>query len=221
MNTNSGFTEAETAGDGYPIWASAEEVLEGSMKSYSDDEIQKLVEVAVAAATSEMQATIDRLEAEKNGIVEEVDNVAQIAKLTETISDLQAQLDTAVIEAENAKSEHSALVALLEEVEAEKLRQAEIAQLRDERLAKVAEVSSFPEDYLASNADRWAAMSEETFEAACADYAAASKKDSKATETIPSETALSAKAETAKSAISAYSEVFGLLGSGVDVRKVL
>ena len=102
-----------------------------------------------------------------------------------------------MLEAEKAKNDHAELVSLLEQAQADAERAAEIAARKDERLAKVREVASFPEEYLTANSDRWAAMGDEDFEVLVADYAAVSAKKVEGEGVIPVETAMNNERETA------------------------
>lgn len=185
-------------------------------QTYSEEEVQSLVSKAVAEATKDLQDEIASLKQES-----EVDAkvAAAVAELEEKIKELQSSLDTAVLEAEAAKAERESVMAWLEEETQRAEREAEIAKLREERLAQVAEVASFPQDYLEHNAERWAAMSEEDFTAALEDYRAVSIK--KPEDAIPEATALVAAREIASEDKSAAKEIFSLRRSGVDPRQVV
>lgn len=179
---------------------------------------------AVVAKVESLTAELSELKASAEQ--EAVD--ARIAELDEKhaaeVAEIQAKLDTAVLEAEEARKE---LEAAKEYAEAEaKAWQdaAEVAERREDRLARVKEVASFPEDYLESNADRWAAMDEDSFEAALSDYAAVPKaevaEDSEKETEVPTETALETERETAGATESAVSSVLSFRAQGIDPRTV-
>lgn len=207
------------ASDGLPMWATQEQILEEDMKTYSEDEVEALVQKAVADATAELSTKLAGIEAEKTD-AEKAEVATQMAELDEKIKELHAKLDTAVLETANANQEKADLVAYLESVNADAERAAEIASLRTERVAKVAEVAAFPQEYLDANTDRWAAMTEQDFEAAVADYAVVAKKDS-GTNQIPSGTALTATKEVSTNEGSAFGAIFSLRSVGVDARTIL
>jgi multidrug resistance efflux pump len=132
-----------------------------------------------AATESETAARIDAFKA---------DAEAQIAEV-------RAQLDTAVLEAQQAKSELDTFKAELAALAEAEAAQAAIEARRDERLARVKEVASFPEEYLTLNADRFAAMSDEDFEEKVAEWAMISSKTPAVAGGIPAKTALVAARE--------------------------
>ena len=166
--------------------------------TFTEEEVKAEVAKAVALATAALETQVAELrtsQAEEN-------LKAEIAKAVEAkdaeIAALQAQLDTAVLEAEKAKNDHAELVSLLEQAQADAERAAEIAARKDERLAKVREVASFPEEYLTANSDRWASMADEDFAVLVADYAAVSEKKVVEGESrIPVETAMEGERITA------------------------
>lgn len=178
---------ADSTGTGTPVPQTAKETEGGAMSdTFTEEDVKAEVAKAVAALEAQI-ADLRSSQAEEN-------LKAEIAKAIEAkdadIAALQAQLDTAVLEAEKAKSDHAELVSLLEQAQADAERAAEIAARKDERLTKVREVASFPEEYLTANADRWAAMADEDFTVLCADYSAVSEKKSVTETTVPVETAM-------------------------------
>jgi hypothetical protein len=211
------------AHDGLPIEATADEILvEENMATFTEDEVKALVEKAVGDATGELQAKLEEVEAAKKEL-ETKDVEITIASLNETVKEIQAKLDTAILEAEAAKNEKAELTAYLEAEKAAADKEAEIAELSKVRVAKVAEVASFPQEYLEANTDRWARMSEEDFDASVADYAAvAAKKDTSGNEMIPEHTSLKASKESEKKngSIPRHA-VFELRKLGVDAREAL
>lgn len=164
----------------------------------------KIAELTTATATSQTDAAV----------------AAAKAELEAQISDLQAKLDTAVLEAQAAKEDRDATVSYLEGEAAAVEAAAAIAARKDERMAKVKEVASFPDEYLTENADRFAAMSDEEFEKALEDWKViAPKKAGSTDDKIPAKTAMTA-ASTSTNTPSPLSEVMDLRFSGVDVRSV-
>ena len=146
------------------------------------------------------------------------------AKIAEAVAgseakaaELQSQLDAAVLEAEAAKAEHIALVTQIAETEAAATAAAELAARKDERLVQVKEHASFPDEYVEANADRFAAMSDEAFEAALADWKAIGVK-APIVDGIPAVTAMTAARSTDGS--NPLAEVLGLRAQGVDTRTI-
>ena len=141
-----------------------------------------------------------------------------VAEVEAKASDLQSQLDAAVLEAQAAKEELAAKEAAEEAAKVAAQEAEELAARKDSRLAQVKEHASFPEEYLEANADRFAAMSDEAFEAALADWKAVAQKPASSTEEIPAVTAMTAARSNDSEDV--LSEVLGLRGQGVDIRTI-
>lgn len=128
-----------------------------------------------AALAAELAPILEELNTLKSG-QEAAAIDARIAELETThaaaIADLQAQLDTAALESEKAKNDYAELVALLESAENAAVEAAIFAAVREERVSKVKEVASFSEEHVELNADRWAAMEADAFEAQLSDWSA-------------------------------------------------
>lgn len=197
-----------------PICAGHQE--EDPVKTYNEDELRAAVDAAVA----EMRSELDTLRASQEA--SEVEN--RIAKavteatepLSTQVADLQAKLDAAVLDAQNEKARADAM-------EAEKVAAAERAALdarKDERLTKVKEVANFPEDYLNANAERFAAMSDEDFEARLEEYRQIATKATGTEGGLPQVTALKAATEGSgtKSTSSAVRDLFAMRRAGIDPR---
>lgn len=184
---------------------------EMSDKQFTQEEL----DAAVAEALKPIQEELKGLRA--NASKSEVE--ASIAEMDSKIKELQSQLDAAVLETQNAKQEKADLEAKIEaEKQAEENAKA-LAARKDERLAKVGEVASFPEEYLQANADRWAAMSDEDFDAAVNDWKTISVKKTEGEDsTPPRQTAMVASREEKSS--SALRDIFDLKLRGVDPRRV-
>lgn len=186
-----------------------------SETSFTKDEVQAQVAAAVAEATRSISEELESFKASQEAAEVEARIAEAKAELEERVSGLQAELDAKVIEAETAKNAHAELVALLEAEEARVAEEAAAAERRDARVAAVSEAASFSEDYIAANADRWASLDDEIFEALIADYKAVAEKASASTAgatKIPATTALVASRDEAtggsnSSAVKALSEL--------------
>lgn len=185
-------------------------------KTYTEAEYNQL-----AGTVSSLEAQIAELT--KAAEAEAIDaRIADAkAELEAQVAELQSKLDTAVLEAEAARSELDSVVSFLaaEQSAAEEAAAAEAR--KEERIAKVKEVASFPDEYLEANADRFAAMSEEAFEVALEDWKAIAPKSEKTEEELLPATAMTAaRTSTTNSDKSLLREVMGLRGAGIDVRTI-
>jgi chromosome segregation ATPase len=184
--------------------------VEGAM-TFTEEEMKAEVDKAVAAATAKFEEQLAAAKKAKKKADDDADDADKAMKK------LQAQLDTTVLENEKVKAEYAELITLLEQAKADAEAAAEIAQRKDERLAKVREVASFPEDYLTANADRWAAMDDESFTALCADYAQVSEKtEPEVGSRLPVETAMRNEREPKTKKDPAYMTILRSKLSGVD-----
>jgi len=133
---------------------------------------QEQVDAMIAEALTPMQEELSVLRAKSDA--EEVET--QIAALTEQydseVAEIRSQLDAKVLEAAAATAKYDELVTMLEDAATADAEAAERAERLESRLAQIEEVANFPEDYIAAQSDRWAAMSDEAFEATLADYTA-------------------------------------------------
>lgn len=140
---------------------------------------QEQVDAMIAEAVNPMQEELASLRAKSDA--EEVET--QIAALTEQytaeVAEIRSQLDAQVLETTAATAKYDELVTLLEDAAKAEAEAVELAERLTSRLAQIEEVANFPEDYIAANSDRWAAMSEEAFEATLADYSVMGKKKKK------------------------------------------
>lgn len=193
-------------------------------ETFTKDEVQAQVAAAVADATKAISEELEAFKASQEAAEVEARIAEAKAELEERIAALQADLDAKVIEAETAKAAHAELVALLEAEEARVAEEAAMAERRDARVAAVSEAASFSEDYIAANADRWASLDDDTFEALLADYKAVAEKASASTGAtkIPAKTALVASRDEASgtgSAVKALSELRRV--KGFDPREMV
>lgn len=163
-------------------------------KIYSDEDVQALVTAAVATATEDLQSKLTAIEAgEQTAAVQaQIDDAKTQAEAQ--IEELTAKLDAAVLEAAQATKEREELSTWLQGEHDRVLAEAEMETKRADRIAKVAEVVTFPEAHVAERADMWAALEDEKFEALLADYKALGDKTPKS-EPLPRFTAMQASRE--------------------------
>lgn len=162
---------------------------EGEMTTYTEDELRAKVEAAVTAASAERDAKIAELTATQQTAEAEAAVKAAKDEADAKIAELQTALDAKAIEAANVTTEKDGIVAWLEgeRVKAEEAAAVEAAAAtaaarKDGRVAKAKEVAGFDDEYLTANADRFAAMSDEDFEAACESW---SKISGRKPSTVP------------------------------------
>lgn len=202
-----------------PICASAPgHQEEATVKTFNEDELRAAVDAAVA----EMRSELDTLRASREASEIESRVTKAVTEATEPltaqVTELQGKLDAAVLEAQNEKARADGL-------EAEKVAAAEAATLaarKDERLAKVKEVANFPEEYLNANAERFAAMNDEDFEARLEEYRQIATKATGTEGALPKVTALKAATEGGSPAksTSVVREVFAMRRAGIDPRSL-
>lgn len=187
------------------------------MKTYTEEEYNALL-----AQVADLEAKVKELD----GVRQESEAEARIAEAKAAaeaeVADLQSKLDTAVLEAQAAKDEKEALLAYFEQLKTEEEQAAVLAALKEERISKVKEVASFPEEHIAARADAWAALDEETFDALLADWKAVASKTAAAEgeTTVPADTAMQASRETNQSKDGSLRDVMRLRFQGVDTRTV-
>lgn len=157
--------------------------------TFTQAQVDEKVAAAVAAAVAPLQEKIEELAnaAGENEVQQAV--ATATAELETKLAEVQGQLDTTVAELEAQKAEtqavHDFFATAIEAQEAEK----EAAARKDERLAQIASTVTLPEEYLSEHADRFAAMSDEDFEAQIAAWVAAGAKPAEGTKP-PVETAM-------------------------------
>lgn len=171
------------------------------------------IDSAVAEAVKPLQDRIRELEtaSEQSELQARFDQ--EKAELEEKVRDLQTQLDSAVLTAEEAKSAYQGLLDFLAEEVAREEAAREVEARKESRLAVVSEVAKFPEEYVKANADRWAELSDEEFEAVVNDWKAISASTA-SEELPPAGSALSTERETAASSKRAISEVLSFSVDG-------
>lgn len=191
---------------------------------------QEDLDKAVAAALAPLQTELDALrqfkaEAESTDAVNAARAEAQVAldAAKAAQDELQIKLDAAIIEATEAKTKHDEFVAWLDAEAAKVEQEQQAAAIRDERVEAVKALELFPEEYVVDNADRYARMEQDAFEALLSDWQAvkASKKDETVVETTTTPTAFVAtRDDDGKPKVSAMREVMRLRNEGVDLRKI-
>lgn len=126
---------------------------------------QSDLDAAVAAATNPLQQRLAELEAQAQDTEVGRAVTAAVAEKDTQISDLQGQLDTAT--AARTAAEHKLTeteqywvdaIAAHEEALA-------VAARKEQRVSQAADIGVFNDEYIATNADRFAAMSDEDFAA--------------------------------------------------------
>jgi len=182
---------------------------------YSEEDLA----AKLADAVAPLQAQIDELTASQAAAEADERVTALEAAKNAEIAELNAKLDSAVLEAEAAKQETASILDYFNELHAAAEAEAETARLRDERLAIVAEVASFPDAYVTDNADRWAAMPAESFEALVNDWKAIApaKAASEDLTEIPDVTVAVSSRDESLGSTSPLSTVFDLTLQGVDL----
>lgn len=193
----------------------------GSVKSYTEEEVQALV----ASAVKDLEAKVSELQGAQQASAIEAKISEAKAEAETKVAELQAELDTTTLKAQKADEEKQEILAWLEAEAKSAEERAALEARRDERIAKVREVASFSDEYVEKRAEGWAAMSDEAFEAALEDWKAVagekkqgdSKDDSDAR--IPAETAMTASRDD-KTTGSLLREVLNLRFEGIDPRTV-
>lgn len=167
----------------------------------------KVAELSKANEADEIEAKIAAAKAEAE---------AQVA-------DLQSKLDAATLEAATAKEAHEAFVKEIEDFQAAEKAAAEFETLKNERTEAVKEAApALPEEYLTENAERFAKMDEEAFQASLEGFKAIAAKAGPAPKSdIPATTAMTAARTTSDEATAnPLRDVLSLRFSGVDTRTI-
>lgn len=123
------------------------------------------IDAAVAAATSPLQQRLTELEAQaQESEVGKAVSTAVADKETQ-ITDLQTQLDTATAGRTAAESKLTETEQFWTDAIAAHQEAVTIAARKETRLGQAAELKVFSDEYIAQNADRFAAMSDDDFAA--------------------------------------------------------
>jgi hypothetical protein len=206
---------AESAEDTHP-----QEAGGGStVKTYTEEEFASEVAKAVADATAGLHAELASFKDKATSEEVEARIAAAKAEAEEQLAEVRKQLDEKVLEAQSERDKRAELETWLEAEKAKAEAEAEIASRRDDRITKIREVASFPEEYVTANTDRWAGMDDEAFVAYLEDIKAVAIKNP-VTDGVPAGTAMTASREggTTTGIGSAIREVLDLRGRGIDTR---
>jgi hypothetical protein len=192
--------------------------------TYTDEEMKAATDAAVVKATSALQAKVAELEKAAETSQTEAQIAAARTELQAQLDEATAKLDAAVLEAQGEKAKREEIETWLSE-EAAKAEQAKlITARRDDRLTRVKEVASFPDDYLEKNVDRFAAMSDEDFAARLEEWREIAAKAGTPVGGggIPSQTSLTASRDgsgrSSSTGMAEVREVMGLRNQGIDPR---
>jgi chromosome segregation ATPase len=193
----------------------------GEMSTFTQEDIDR----AIAEVTAPLNKQIEDLKT----LQQESENAKSLADLKlqmeaaaaesdAKIKEVQAQLDAAVLEAEGQKTAHADLLSFLEDEQKKVEANAALEEVKAARLELIKTVATFPEEYLTANADRFAAMSPEDFDAAVADWktVTATKQETP----VPGQTAIVAGRTPASDESSLMREVMQMSLTGIDPRRV-
>ncbi|MGE3468193.1 MAG: hypothetical protein AB7J13_14845 [Pyrinomonadaceae bacterium] len=187
----------------------------GEMSTFTQEDL----DAAVADALAPLQQKLKELQESHQESEVEGRIAAAKAELETRITDLQGELDSSVLKVSEAERRYDELVAFLDSERVAQEAAAELAARKDERLVLVKEVASFPDEYVAANADRWAGLADEEFEALVNDWKAISvaRKDAGDITELPRQTSMQANRSDGGSK-SVMSEVLEWTLQGHDPR---
>ena len=196
---------------------------EGEMSTvttYTQEDFDTAVAAAIAAAVAPLEQQIAELKlsaTQETSAKEKADLEAQLAELQLAHDKLTLDLSEAVAKYDTYVAELEQMTIAAAEEEAKKAKKAD-------RVAKM-KMYAFTDEYIEAQADRWAAMTDEAFEAHVSDLessgakkAATDEADKKEDETLPPQTAMTASAgKPAKNAdMSAVRDVLSMKFRGID-----
>lgn len=189
-------------------------------KDYTEEDVK----AAVAAAVKPLEDRLGELEGAKAEEAIEAKIAEARVELETKVADLQKDLDVKVAEVTAAKQEIEDINAYLKAENDAATEEAAREARKTERLDQVKENANYPDEYLATHADRWSAWSDEEFAGFIDDLKAAgvtkgesSKKDEK----LPPETKLSTSRETSShESTSALSGLLEMRAAGIDARRI-
>lgn len=200
----------------------------GGVGDFSQEQVDAAVAKAVAEATGPLNKRLEELQASAKETEVGKAVADALAPKEAEIADLQSRLDAAEARATKAESEFNDFKASIEaakkEEEEAKTREARKA----ERSQKVKDAKVFSDEYVEQNADRFAAMSDEDFDARMAEWKViASKSDGgnggEGGEQIPGKTGFQASREGSGDGAfkgSALGELSTLRGALSDPRTI-
>jgi hypothetical protein len=180
------------------------------------------LDAAIAASNASLQQRLAELVAQ----VQESEVGKAVAAVTAEkdteISKLQEQLDAAEAARTAAEAKHAEVEQFWSEAIAEHEEAAELAARRAERVETAKKAGVLSEDYIEKNADRFAAMSAEDFNARIDEWRLiASQTRGNSTAPIPSSTALVAARQEDASTGSQLGLITALRSKGVDPRTLI
>lgn len=208
-----------------PVCSGPEEVASDTTPGGTQVTDTKTYEAEYKEASDKVAALEAQVaELSKAREAEEIDSkLAEVkAEAEAQVADLQSKLDAATLEAATAKEAHEAFVKEIEDFQAAEAAAEAFETAKAERIAAVKEAApALPDEYLTENADRFAKMDEESFQASLEGFKAiASKTPVKAGE-IPATTAMTAARTTSdETSGNPLRDVLSLRFSGVDTRTI-
>ena len=194
------------------------------IKTYTEDELTAAVREAVAP----LKEAVEAAEAEASNLKSELESLRadnEAEEIEDQVALAKADTDRAEARAAAAEDELAQVIAWLEE----QAQLAEIAEyleaVKAERLATIAQVAPFSEEYIENNIDRWVAESDEDFAARVEDWkvaiqsSKASRQSTEETPTVDTETAMS-HTRTEGTPSSAATLVYAAHRGGTDIRRL-
>jgi uncharacterized coiled-coil protein SlyX len=149
------------------------------------------IDTAVTAATGPLQQRLAELEAQVQETEVGKAVAAAVAEKDSQITDLQHQLDTATAARTAAEAKLSETEQYWTDAISAHEEAVTAAARRDQRIGQASELGVFNDDYITTNADRFAAMSDEDFAARIEEWKLIAG-EIKPAGTIPDRTAMTA-----------------------------
>lgn len=176
------------------------------------------LDAAVAAATADLQKSLEELGAQVRD-TEVGRAVAEAVATKETeVSGLQTQLDAAEAARTAAENKLTEVEQFWTDAIAAHEEAAAVAARRDSRVAEAKEAGVLSEEYVEEHADRFAAMSDEDFKTRLDEWRTIATQAGTKTTAIPAKTALVASRATDDKPSSALSYIGDLRRARVDPR---
>jgi lysozyme family protein len=165
------------------------------------------LDAAIAAATSDLQKRLEELGAQvRDTEVGHAVTEAVAAKDTE-VAELQSKLDAAEAARTAAEHKFSESEQFWTDAVASAQQEAEAAARREQRVAAAKAAGVLADSYVDENADRFAAMADEEFNARLDEWRAIANAAGVKTGGIPSSTALEASRATEDAPVSALAYI--------------
>lgn len=181
-------------------------------KTYSEAELAAAVEAAQTAQRATSEARIAELEAAQSRTEVDVAVATALEAPTARIAELENSLAAAELAAATERDARQAVEAARAAEETAAAEAAAATARQGERVARVREVASFAEEtWLADNGPRWAAQSDDAFNAELEGFrtiiAKAPKVPARAGTGVPRATAMTAAEQTAPPTTSVLREL--------------